>query len=126
MNRQSAYLLAAPLLLLAACSNEKKEESKTAAALAVDPAAAAAIAGKATLSGEKPRRMPISMDAVPNCARQHEKPVLSEEAIIDAKGGLANVFVYVKSGLPAGSWPVPSTPVDLDQKGCVTHLMFWV
>ena len=89
------------------------------AAPSVDASTAATIAGKAIFSGEKPKRMPIGMDAVPNCARQHEKPLLSEEAIVGAGGALANVFVYVKSGLPAGSWPAPSSPVDLDQKGCV-------
>lgn len=127
MKRPLHILPAACLLVLAACSSEKKEESRTApaptasgpAAPAVDPASAAAITGKAKFSGEKPKRLPISMDAVPNCARQHEKPVLSEEAIAGAGGALANVFVYVKSGLPAGSWPAPSTPVALDQKGCV-------
>jgi plastocyanin len=127
MKRINLFLLTASLLLLAACSSEKAEESKTVpapaasgpAAPAVDPATAATIAGKAIFSGEKPKRMPISMDAVPNCARQHEKPMLSEEAIVGAGGALANVLVYVKSGLPAGNWPVPSTPVDLDQKGCM-------
>jgi len=89
------------------------------AAPAVDAATAATITGKASFAGEKPKRMPISMDAVPNCARQHEKPVLSEEALVGAGGGLANVLVYVKSGLPAGSYPVPATAVALDQKGCV-------
>ena len=110
------------LLLHPSCGSEKKEEVKTTAEPAqpaVDPSAAAAITGKATFLGMKPKRMPISMDAVPNCARQHEKPLLAEDAIIGANGALANVFVYVKSGLPTGNWPVPSSPVALDQKGCV-------
>jgi plastocyanin len=119
MKRLLLFLLAAPLLPLSSCSNEKKEESKSIAALTVDPASAATIAGKATYGGEKPKRMPISMDAVPNCARQHNKPLLSEEAIVGTKGELANVFVYVKSGLPAGNWPVSSASIALDQKGCV-------
>ena len=35
------------------------------------------------------------------------------------KGGkLANVFVYVKDGLPQGNFAVPTEPVVLDQKGC--------
>ena len=126
MNRHTIFIFAAvPALFLTSCSSEKKEEVKTATPLAtpvapaVDAASAAAINGKATFSGEKPKRMPISMDAVPNCARQHDKPLLSQDAIIGAGGALANVFVYVKSGLPAGSWPVPSTAVALDQKGCV-------
>ena len=40
--------------------------------------------------------------------------------LIDPSGGLANVFVYVKDGLdPKYSFPIPETPVVLDQVGCV-------
>jgi plastocyanin len=59
------------------------------------------------------------MDATPACARQHEKAQLSEEVIVNDNGTLRNVFVYVKAGLPAGQWPVPGTPVTIDQNGCV-------
>ena len=123
MKLPSILILAtACLWLLSSCGSEKKEEVKTAVApanVAVDPAIAASITGKATFTGVKPKLMQISMDAVPNCARQHEKPLLAEDSIISANGALANVFVYVKSGLPAGTWPVHSSPVALDQKGCV-------
>jgi plastocyanin len=33
-------------------------------------------------------------------------------------GKLANVFVYVKAGLPQGTFAVANDPVVLDQKGC--------
>ncbi len=122
---RKTLLATLPILLLAACGGEKKEEVKSVSApaaaptMTVDAATAASITGKAIFSGEKPKRMAISMDAVPNCARQHEKPLLAEDAIVGAGGALANVFVYVKEGLPAGNWPMPQMPVDLDQKGCV-------
>ena len=40
------------------------------------------------------------------------------EAVVTKNGKLANVFVYVKDGLPPGRFPVPSQPAVLDQKGC--------
>jgi hypothetical protein len=43
---------------------------------------------------------------------------MTEEVVVGDNGGLANVFVYVKEGLGAMSFPVPSEPVVLDQAGC--------
>ena len=43
---------------------------------------------------------------------------VTETVVTGADGGLQNVFVYVKDGLGNLSFPVPATPVVLDQKGC--------
>ena len=37
---------------------------------------------------------------------------------MSSKGGLANAFVYVKSGLDRKTFATPSTPVAIDQSGC--------
>lgn len=116
--------LVAGLLLLGACGGGEKSPGATAevpapAAEPVDPASAATITGNVTFSGEKPVSKPISMDAVPACASQYTGPIPAKDTVIGAKGELANVFVYVKAGLPSRQWPVPSTSVALDQKGCV-------
>lgn len=79
----------------------------------------AAVSGKVTFKGAKPVMRPLTMDATPACAKQHAKPVLSEEVVAAADGSLANVFVYVKAGLPAKTWPVPQKPVTVAQIGCV-------
>jgi plastocyanin len=114
--------LAAGLLLFSSCG-EPKPEQKTAEAPApapaIDPAAAAAIAGKVTFTSEKPVSKSISMDAVPACANQHKGPIPAEDTVVNPNGTLKNVFIYVKSGLPARQWPAPATPVSLDQKGCI-------
>jgi len=45
-----------------------------------------------------------------------------ETVVVNANGTLANVFVYVKSGLPASyTAPAPAGPVTLDQDGCRYH-----
>jgi len=36
-------------------------------------------------------------------------------------GRVANAFVYIKEGLPPGDYPLPSTPVLLDQQACDYH-----
>lgn len=115
----------AGLLVLASCGGETKPEPTGTGAPTPAPAAAipaeeaATITGKVTFTGEKPPSKNISMDAVPACANQHQGPIPAQDTVVNANGTLKNVFVYVKSGLPSRQWPVPSTPVALDQKGCV-------
>ena len=45
--------------------------------------------------------------------------------VVGDGGALQNVFVYVKDGLGDLRFPVPATPVVLDQKGChyVPHVL---
>ena len=60
------------------------------------------------------------MSANPACERRHaNSPALTEQVVVNTNGTLRNTFIWVKSGLPAGRWPVPSEPAKLDQDGCV-------
>jgi plastocyanin len=59
------------------------------------------------------------MSATPFCMKAHPEGAKSEEVVTGSGGTLKNAFVYVKSGLPDKTWPAPSTPVLLDQKGCM-------
>ena len=81
----------------------------------VDPATAAAVTGRVTLMGQVPAAQPITMASDPRCTNTG---AVTETVVADAKGGLQNVFVYVKDGLGNLVFPVPTTPVVLDQKGC--------
>src|SRR4051812_40468935 len=76
------------------------------------------VTGKAVLDGEAPKPKVISMKAVPQCDKQHTDPVYDESIVVGDKGELKNVVVYVKDGGKLGG-AVPTTPVILDQKGCV-------
>ncbi|MBI2686143.1 MAG: carboxypeptidase regulatory-like domain-containing protein [Acidobacteria bacterium] len=115
--------LAAGLILLCACGGgggEKPEAKKELTPLATaEPAGDAIITGKVAFTGDKPAAKTISMDAVPACAGQHKGPVPAEDTVVNPNKTLKNVFVYVKSGLPARQWAAPKTPVPLDQKGCI-------
>lgn len=114
----------AGLLVLASCGGGAKPEdarpeaAKAPPAASISPEDAATITGKVTFSGEKPVTKTISMDAVPACASQHQGPIPAEDTVVNGNGTLKNVFVYVKSGLPSRQWPVPQSPVTMDQKGC--------
>jgi len=103
-----------PALLMFAQADKKGAATKAAPAAAV---AATEIAGKVSYTGPAVRLGRIDMSAAPACAKGAKGPSVSQEVMLAADKGLGNVLVYVKSGMKAGT--APSTPVVLDQKGCV-------
>ena len=84
----------------------------------VDPAEAAAVKGSVHFSGKRPPAHRISMDAEAECAALHKTPVMEDPVDTGKQGGLANVFVYVKSGLEGKRFAPPQSAVVLDQHGC--------
>jgi plastocyanin len=127
MRFKGLYIVAAVAAFgLAACggSSEKAAtESAPSGAPAsyttVDPATAATVTGKVSFSGAPPRMPRLAMDAEPDCSKLHSGPVVSEEVVVNPNGTLANVFVYVKSGLEGKSFEPPATNALLDQHGCI-------
>ena len=114
-------------LTLAGCGGgEKSEAPKTETAAAPaggaavpDEANGATITGKVIFDGTKPAMRTIDMSANPTCAKAHPTPVKSEEVVVNDNGTVKYAFVWVKAGLPDKTWQVPSTPVLLDQNGCM-------
>jgi plastocyanin len=61
----------------------------------------------------------IDMSANPACQKAHTTPALSEEVITNANGALANAFVWIKDGVPPGTWAIPAKAAVVDQQGCI-------
>ena len=122
MTKRTGFLLyAVSIALLAAIgcskSNTGSEQAAPAAkpsTITVDASTAGTISGVVTLKGQPPKMKPLDMTADPGCPTSPQPA----EVVVANAGKLANVFVYVKEGLPQGSFAVPSEPVVLDQKGC--------
>src|SRR6266480_4984417 len=76
------------------------------------------ISGKVTLTGTPPPEINIDMSGDARCGRLHKTPVTTRHYLVDKDGGLANVFVYVKSGLNR-KWAAPTQEPVLDQIGCL-------
>src|ERR1700674_401568 len=116
-------------MAITGCGGKKDESADNTAAPAagapagkmVDAATAGEVTGSVKLDGAAPKMKTISMAAEPACAKGHTGPVTSEEVITGEGGALANVVVYVKSGLDGYSFPAPSAPVKFDQQGCQYH-----
>jgi plastocyanin len=88
--------------------------------------AAGSVTGTITFDGKPPALRPLAMDADPACAKKHTGPVPSEMLALGKANTMGNILVWVSKGLPAGkTFPVPKTPVTLDQNGCVykPHVM---
>src|SRR5215467_1905490 len=87
----------------------------------VDPGTAGSIAGTIRYTGRRPRSRPIDMSGDPACVEAHHGKAYDETVVAGANGGLANVFVYVKSGLEGKNFEIPQTPGVIDQQGCTFH-----
>jgi plastocyanin len=88
--------------------------------------AASTVTGTVTFDGKAPTLKPLAMDADPACAKKHSGPVANEMLVLGSGNTMGNILVFVSKGLPAGkTWPVPKTPVTLDQHGCLykPHVM---
>jgi plastocyanin len=120
--RSVVCLLVVTLLLVGGCKS-KQERQTTSASPApvyfkVDLATAGVLQGRIHFTGKRPAFKPIDMSEEPSCVEAHHRRPYDESEVIGHGGGLANVFIYVKRGLEAKTFPVPATPVTINQQGC--------
>src|SRR5579862_9996644 len=104
-------------LVFMGCGNK---ESEPAAPLAtIDPSTVGSISGTVTLAGTPPALKPIDMSASAPCVQANKSPVVPPLAVTGENGSLANVVVYVKSGLGNYRYDAPKDPVVLHQHNCM-------
>jgi plastocyanin len=119
-----SLVLIAVVAAVTACTKQQAEaptETKKAEEplYKVDAATAGTVSGRIAFKGRKPAPKKIDMDQDAACAKLHKGGGRSDEDLVVNKDGtLANVFVYVKTGLEGKRFEVPSAPVKLDQNGC--------
>jgi hypothetical protein len=112
-------LLPVIVLSILGCSKSQpasEQPAPKAANITVDTATAGTISGAVSFAGAMPKAKTLDMSADPGCPTGPQP----SEGIVVKDGKLANVFVYVKDGLPQGkfvSLALFDRPV-LEQKGC--------
>ena len=114
--------LALAIGLAAACGSGAPEPAATASASGkkVDASTAGAIAGRVVFEGAPPAVELIRMTSDKACIQNAGPNPQSDALLIGGDGGLRNAFVWVKDGLdPEYTFETPTTPVVIDQKGCV-------
>jgi plastocyanin len=124
--RNGGYILMAAGLafLLAGCGKKEEQPAETAAPAQtggqqVDASTAGSISGTVKLDGPAPKMSKISMAADTFCASQHPAPVMAQDVVTGPGGTLANVVVYISDDMSKYSFPTPSSPATIDQKGCM-------
>lgn len=118
-SRMARAALSGALALVFAVAGCGNGTSNEPLAPPVDPATAASITGTVRFVGTPPVLRPIDMSAAPACVKANPSPVVPPDVVTGANGALANVVVYVKSGLGNYRYPARQTPVVLDQKNCM-------
>ena len=125
--KTSGIFLAGLLLCAGGCGGGKSEEPKKTAEnkkpieyFHVDPATAGTVHGKIVFTGVKPPQKAISMEADAACEKAHQgKKVYEESVVTGTGGGLANAFVYIKTGLEGKNFEPPKEPARIVQHGCM-------
>lgn len=114
----SALSLFSPLLFgVAVKSPSPKRESKEFRR--VSTLSGGTIKGVVKFEGKPLRPRLIRMGQDKNCEVIHKnKPIVSEEFVLNKNGTLKWVLVYVKSGV-RGDFEPPKEPAVLDQQGCI-------
>lgn len=129
MKRLSTLMFAIALALSVSCSSGNKTEVKSQpkatppppSYFKPDPATVGSLSGSIHFTGRPPARKLIDMSDDPACVEAHHGKAYDESVMVNPNHTLANVFVYVKSGLEGKEFAVPSEAVTIDQRGCWFH-----
>lgn len=78
------------------------------------------VVGKIKFNGVAPAPAKLDMSQDSACAGD-----TTVEDVVVNNGGVKNVFMFIKSGLPKASFQIPQNDATLDQKGCryVPHVL---
>jgi plastocyanin len=76
------------------------------------------IAGTVRFEGTVPAMAQINFGSFAECAAAHDGPVFTNDALVH-DGLVENAIVWIASGLGDRVFAVPTTPVEIDQRGCL-------
>src|SRR6266481_1844767 len=97
--KTKCFILVVALTVISCISSGRIVRAGSPASSANNTTGTATVKGKVKFEGRVPAATPINMAADPSCAKQHPTPVLSQDIVADAKGGLQNVVVFIADGL---------------------------
>jgi hypothetical protein len=115
------------IALVLACGGAKDQKTTTPAMSepAKDAGGGGEVTGGGTISGTikftgtAPANPKIDMSEEPACKAKYSTPP-TDPVVVVHDGNLQNVFIYVKSGLPADQkFAAPTKEAELNQEGCL-------
>lgn len=117
--RARALAFALLLVVTAACSRSSDATPSVTPPGSVDPDTASTVTGRVRFDGVAPPGELLRIDGDRHCVTLNGRDTMpSERVVVGEAHALANVFVYVKSGLEAYRFRPPAEPAVLDQQGC--------
>jgi plastocyanin len=115
----SLAVSSALLALSLGCGGNATPPPAAPAGPSVDPATAGTVTAMVTFEGTPPEPNLITITGDPKCVSEQGAPQRPDEQIVMGQDqALQNVFVYVKDGLGAYGFPIPTDAVVLDQDKC--------
>jgi plastocyanin len=107
------------LAVAVACGGGSTPPPAAPAGPSVDPSTAGTVTATVKFEGTVPAPQMITITGDPKCVSENGAPQRAEETLVVGENqALQNVFVYVKDGLGAFGFPIPSEAVVLDQDKC--------
>ena len=110
-------------IFISGCGGNKRSSEgvpdSRSAGRPVDETMAGSVTGAIKFEGTPPQAKDINMAAVPNCNKERTSPATTEDVVLGDKGTLQNVVVYLRGDFSQYSFPRSTTPVKVDQRGCV-------
>ncbi len=123
---------ASNVTVLRASLGSKGETQEATAAVIADPTGWANVKGVFKMVGTPPERRSLKIDKEQNICMPGGKPVMAEDVVVDASGGIKDIVIYLETKYPADNpkWEHPdyaatkTASVVFDQKACVflTHM----
>lgn len=107
------------LIISIACGGSSAPAPAAPVGPPVDPATAGTITATVKFEGAVPPAKMMRLDGDPKCVTENGASERADESLVVGRNqALQNVFVYVKDGLGAFGFPVPTELVVLDQDQC--------
>ena len=101
----------------ASCDRTPAAPSVARTPTPIDTATTGTIEGRVRFAGTAPPARTIAVTSDPTCAAAHPNGLQVHDVRATA-GALADAFVAITGGLEDRVFPVPETPVVIDQRGC--------
>lgn len=119
-NRRVLFTLTALAASFAGCAQESAAPPTPAATTArrVDVSTAGSIGGRISFTGQPPAPEFLRVGKDPACVSDAGPNPQSDAVLINAEGGLKNVFVFVNASFDDYAFDTPTEAVTMDQKGC--------
>lgn len=119
MSARRAVSMWVLLVVLAACGGGSEPPAAPARQpTPLDRSTTGTISGTVRLTGTPPPMKEIRFGGFAECAAQHTGSVFAGDMLV-RDGFVQNAFVYIQSGLGDRVFAIPTTPVEIDQKGCL-------